>query len=94
MNMCVKFLSLKNFAAGATRPASSPWFSTRLGSAARQPGSAGRVAAARNPPPGNPPPPQAFIALRNADAADPVGRACGWPLPAEGRPWGRLTPWR
>ncbi|MDX6335788.1 MAG: hypothetical protein QOG05_3128 [Streptosporangiaceae bacterium] len=34
------------------------------------------------------------MALRNADAADPVGRAWGWPLPGEGRPCGRLTPWR
>jgi len=32
------------------------------------------------PPPGNPRAPHAFMALRNADAAAPVGRACGWPL--------------
>ena len=32
-------------------------------------------------PPGKPVAPQAFMASRNADAAAPVGRACGWPLP-------------
>src|ERR1035438_5132533 len=44
------------------------------------------------PPRGNVPPPQALRALRNAEAADPVGRVCGWPLPGEDRPCGRLTP--
>jgi hypothetical protein len=36
-------------------------------------------------PPGKPPAPQAFMAFRKADAAAPVGRACGrllpWPPP-------------
>jgi hypothetical protein len=44
-----------------------------------------RAARPAGPPPGKPVAPQAFMALRNADAAAPVGRACGrllpWPPP-------------
>jgi len=63
------------------------------------PGPLGPVAQPAGWPPGNPLAPHAFIALRNAAAAAPVGLVCGWPLarPPPGalpgpNPGGGVTP--